>query len=1006
MDHTALMTDIDHALGALLRIAEAEVSSDEDRERAAGHRRELDGLRERIESRERRVTFIGPVGVGKSSVLAALAGLHVGERPSTPSEQRAGSVLTLGSGKTTAFPVMVRAPGAGEPQDQIGLRLKPQTEKERRWIVESVAEAEIFARAPEEARGEDARPDPTGEELRRVVLNMCGYGERTEIHFEGGLKRTRKIRPLDAALPHFRGLSALTEHLLQRMGPDDRRQECWIFADNVDGLRELKQVFEGINIGTEPRAPLPAQVELILPSLACVAGIDGRLVMLDTRGLDGAVGGRADLFQALREPDALLLLCSSFTNAPSPEVRDVLRALERDRTLWEARERLALLIVDKGEGEGVVSAEGKREVGQVLRAEDCWRALEREGLSGGLERGRILVFDPLLDEASGLLQQFGTLHEALRSRLEVAALWALSDSLPLRNGEAGDKALSESIDEQLKIVLRKHRLEGEPMQDPLLGLKAALNGCSFAYRLRATLRREGTFQNLHLFSAVESDARAAITRWLSPLAGDLLSRLTELEQDESLPGGAAQLQARRRALHQAIDQTILDYGFAVRQDVERLAKGANVWQDGLNEWGKGPGFRKRVVEHFDRWGQLQPFTAHRATTLAKHIPLLAQVQQPEEPPGFTVTAERLRKLKRMSWHLQGVNLLIGANGAGKTTTLSVLRFLASAWSTGTDSAASQTLAAQSNLRTWGEDESEPVRITLEKGETRWEFELRPLVDQKGVDIRERLTHRGEEVFSVSELRRITYRGIDLGHVGRDCGLGHLMRLNKVDLPVNRMAALAGSLHSYRIPNLHLLKDGGTRPLPERPLEPLGGNAFSVLHRLKDAPGEAHKYDFVLEGLKLAFPGLVESLGFNLTETTVELYVIPPGGRRPNYIGQEADGVLQLLVNLVAVASANPGEVVALDQPDDHLHPYAARVLLRRVESWAHAHKLTVILATHSVVLLDAMKGSPERVFVMTPNDSDSVPNALTDLYNRDWLQSFELGELYKNDELGSNVDDA
>lgn len=377
----------------------------------------------------------------------------------------------------------------------------------------------------------------------------------------------------------------------------------------------------------------------------------------------------------------------------------------------------------------------------------------------------------------------------------------------------------------------------------------------------------------------------------------------------------------------------------------------------------------------------------------------------QDPRGFTVTAERLRKLRQMRWcSSPGVSLLIGANGSGKTTLLAVLRFLASAYIEGPDSATARVLGAPANLRTWGEDETEPVRITLERGETCWAFELRPSADHKEVGIRECLAHCGEEVYTVDDLGRLVYRGLDMGVIGRDSGLGHLMRLNKVDTPLHRMAALAGGLHSYRTPDLHLLEEGGARLLPERPLEPAGGNTFSILHRLKDAPGQAHKYQFVLDSLQLAFPGLVESLAFNLMETAVELRVIPPGGRPPNDIGQEAGGVLQLLVNLVAVASANPGEVVALDQPDAYLHPRAARILLRRAEAWAHAHQLTILMATHSVVLLDAMKGSPERVFTMKPNDDGFVPNALPDLYRRGWLQSFELGELYKNDELGSNVD--
>jgi len=1002
----SLDLEIEAALHDLRRIQDADGDDFVEQAVAGLFRAKLEDLLLRIRCQERRVIFIGPVGVGKSSVLSAAAGLYVDGRPTTPDQLLDRAVLPLGSGKTTAWPVLVRAPESPEMRAEIFLDLVPLGRAELRVLVETIADNELFTRMPDTERGEERRPDPMGEELRRAILNMSGYAERVEVYFDGNLKRTRTIRPLDGIVATQQTLKGLTEHLLERMTPAARTRCRWSFPNTDEGLHALRHLLGRINQGQELTAPLPERIVLTVPALAGISTFDGPLQLFDTRGLDGNFSSRADLFQALREPDALLVLCSFFVNAPSPELRDVLRALGRDRSLWAVRDRLVLLVIDKGEGAGVVGANRDRELGQILRADDCWRTLETERLSTGLRRENVLVFDALRDDPEALLMQLGALHANVRAHLEQEAWDELEDAQPLRNGESATKAQDAIIDEQIRMVLRRYRLVGEPMDDPLLGLRIALASCPYALRIRATLRCDGLYWSLDLLNAVESEARAAVSAWLLPLLSSLVGRLEDLEEDDELITVRPRLKARRRALADAFERTIVDYGRDVRAEVERHSKGADIWVDVLSEWGKGAGFRSRVVERFERWGKLQPFSAHRTTRLVEHLPLLAEVEQPDVAPGFTILADNLRRLRRLSWSLEGVNLLVGANGAGKTTTLSVLRFFAAVLTSGSDSAVSQILAARSNLRTWGVDEDEPVRLALQKGETWWEFELRPLADQKSVAIRERLVHRGEEVFSVSELRRVTWRGADLGHVvGSDCGLAYLVKLNKVDLPVQRIATLAEGLHSYRVPNLHLLKEGGTRPLPERPLEPSGGNAFSVLQRMKDAPGQEGRYTFVLESLQLAFPGLVHQLGFNLTETSVELFVVPPDGGPPNYIGQEADGVLQLLVNLVAVASAAPGEVIALDQPDDHLHPYAARMFLRQIERWAHQRRLTIILATHSVVLLDEMKRSPERVFVMTPNKDGVVPNALPELYNRDWLDSFELGELYKNDEIGSNADD-
>ena len=195
-------------------------------------------------------------------------------------------------------------------------------------------------------------------------------------------------------------------------------------------------------------------------------------------------------------------------------------------------------------------------------------------------------------------------------------------------------------------------------------------------------------------------------------------------------------------------------------------------------------------------------------------------------------------------------------------------------------------------------------------------------------------------------------------------------------------------------------------MPERPLEDHGGNAFAVLLALKNAPGGQARYDFVLESLREAFPYLVEELGLRLTEHSVEVTVTAPGGHPPLYIGQQADGLLQYLVNLIAVVSAQPGDVIALDQPEDGLHPYAAKTWLTSMQDWAWEHRLTVVIATHSLVLLDEMDGAPERVFVMKRhNDGEPSPAPLTALFNEDWLQGFTLADLYSEQNVGSNADE-
>ena len=113
-----------------------------------------------------------------------------------------------------------------------------------------------------------------------------------------------------------------------------------------------------------------------------------------------------------------------------------------------------------------------------------------------------------------------------------------------------------------------------------------------------------------------------------------------------------------------------------------------------------------------------------------------------------------------------------------------------------------------------------------------------------------------------------------------------------------------------------------------------------------------------------------------------------------------NGWLTGLLHLCAVASAEPGSLIAIDEVENSLHPYAIRKLIEAFREWAEEHDLTVCLATHSPVVLNEFKEEPERVFVMEPGQA-TLPVPLSDLCGRDWLAHFSLGDLYEHGDFGN-----
>jgi predicted ATPase len=111
-------------------------------------------------------------------------------------------------------------------------------------------------------------------------------------------------------------------------------------------------------------------------------------------------------------------------------------------------------------------------------------------------------------------------------------------------------------------------------------------------------------------------------------------------------------------------------------------------------------------------------------------------------------------------------------------------------------------------------------------------------------------------------------------------------------------------------------------------------------------------------------------------------------------------MLTTLLHLCAVASAPDGGMVAIDEPENSLSPFAIRQVIQTIRERAAQKDLTVLLATHSPVLLNQFKDAPEDVWVLDL-DHEETPRRLTDLHDEDWLARFSLGDLYAREVVGA-----
>ena len=372
--------------------------------------------------------------------------------------------------------------------------------------------------------------------------------------------------------------------------------------------------------------------------------------------------------------------------------------------------------------------------------------------------------------------------------------------------------------------------------------------------------------------------------------------------------------------------------------------------------------------------------------------------------AITLEAWNYRGLRHLSWSPSGVCALVGPNGSGKTTALSLFQFFQDVFHDGL-STAIENQGGPWRLKNLRASPEEPVKLAFAVGDLRWELELG--IRGASIDPRfgERLS-RGADVHIERALYsdRTTYQGGDTVEFSTKHPFPALVDVYiSTGRPnVDELVAPLISLRIFCGYDLSSLRRQGSRVGGDVVMHADGQNAFAVLHNWHGRREMKELFEFVRGSLRAAFPELSEDIDFELTSTTVSVRMHLPGANPgdgvPAYF--TPNGWLTGLLHLCAVASAAPGSLVAIDEVENSLHPFAIRKLIEAFREWAEEHDLTVCLATHSPVVLDQFKEDPENIFVMEPGQP-TLPVRLTDLNDREWLAHFSLGDLYTHGDFGS-----
>ncbi|ATB29551.1 AAA family ATPase [Melittangium boletus] len=367
--------------------------------------------------------------------------------------------------------------------------------------------------------------------------------------------------------------------------------------------------------------------------------------------------------------------------------------------------------------------------------------------------------------------------------------------------------------------------------------------------------------------------------------------------------------------------------------------------------------------------------------------------------GFTLEVYNYRALRQVDWSPSGVCAITGPNGAGKTTLLSAIEFLRHFLERGVQAAIEFSGGTASIVNQHAPHER--ILLRLFSGNCLWE--VLPLLKSPSLEIIERLVIDKKTVAAQTPSKNqasILEREVE---VSGDSVFGQAIRLIPSELreAVKPLHELVSNFRLYQNLQFWNLRTIGSPATADLHLHSDGGNAFSLLRNWKAGRREhEERWLFVREGLRECFPELFEDLEFLAAGQTVTVQFFFKGLREPVAAYSAPHGLLVALLHLCAIASAPDHGAVAIDEPENGLHPFAIRTLLELARARAEARDVTILLATHSPVVLNTFNTEPGRVYIMEPGH-DTLPIALSEHSDPEWLSHFALGDLYSDQSFGA-----
>jgi len=616
-----------------------------------------DELRERLDILQRpapRVAFVAHKGVGKSTLINALANLWLDGTPPPPDATskllNQHALLPLGNGGTTPCEIQVEA-GAWE------VRVEPEKLAETQANLRQFAEwawhkAHDQKKQPAESIhvGDESDPEPDESalggrpprlqpDLERVIQGMTSLQEQhitsqAPTGVRGKRSTTTRHEAVELAV-QFLEKAAFVAEVERRAHLAERRRQQWL--PEGDERRWLRETLLNLFEGKFADQPFPKRVTIRVPSTGVRMGyLD--LPLIDTLGLPAVASGRGDgepaprpthplaeredLRYLLKEPWTLVVIGAQFNEPPAPSVELFQQMMEEAIYFGETLEdRTVVAIIDPGKAGAGNFDDADTE--RAKKEDRCAENMVRLGCPRGPEaakrwsvdaaRERIFCVN-VLDGGTEPFQEFvRTAVERMNACHEQRLLTAVSEARAFFQnlGDARRQAIRQQVvagfKHQLSAAARTQVGKVRAFRSNVL--HAFADECRALHHstLRSVIVHRGDGKR-SAWAMLESATARELGRLLKPLrdqidiTSDALQSDTRF-QDESARDVIAEEADRRRRIIKSFVKAFIERFVEVTK--ERLIGDGPIWRECEGEWGRGlkdPRYKERVASHFESWG--------------------------------------------------------------------------------------------------------------------------------------------------------------------------------------------------------------------------------------------------------------------------------------------------------------------------------------------------------------------------------------------------------------------